>query len=239
LRQPIAGTLDDVKRGPKRGLAHVRSDFMYYHRDIASNLYINYLTLNHFLKPHPNLYATINVGILELMHAGIRSEVIWKQNKKPYGFGLDLAQVQKRGTRANFRLIDEYYNTFLASLYYDMPNDWIVKIDAGKYLAGDYGSTVSMKRTFNNGWEFGAYATLTDVPFSRFGEGSFEKGLTIKAPLSWFTGKKSRSVMNAVIRPITGDGGAKLNLSREKYIYDIVNEYDEKNISDNWKRVYR
>ena len=74
LRQPIAGTMDDVKRGPKRGLPHVRSDFMYYHRDIASNLYINYLTLNHFLKPHPNLYATINVGILELMHAGIRSE---------------------------------------------------------------------------------------------------------------------------------------------------------------------
>ena len=96
-----------------------------------------------------------------------------------------------------------------------------------------------MKRTFNNGWEFGAYATLTDVPFSTFGEGSFEKGLTIKAPISWFTGKKSRSVLNAIIRPITGDGGAKLNLSREKYLYNIVNEYDGKNISDNWKRVYR
>ena len=239
LRQPIAGTMDDVKRGPKGGLPHVRSDFMYYHRDIASNLYINYLTLNHFLKPHPHLYATVNIGILELMHAGIRSEIIWKKNKKPYGFGLDLAQVQKRGTKADFRLKDEYYNTFLASVYYDMPNDWIIKIDAGKYLAGDYGSTISLKRTFNNGWEFGAYATLTDVPFSTFGEGSFEKGLTIKAPIGWFTGKKSRSVMNAVIRPITGDGGAKLNLSKEKYIYDIVNEYDEKNISDNWKRVYR
>ena len=38
---------------------------------------------------------------------------------------------------------------------------------------------------------------------------------------------------------MTGDGGAKLNLSREKYLYNIVNEYDGKNISDNWKRVYR
>ena len=44
--------------------------------------------------------------------------------------------------------------------------------------------------------------------------------------------------MNAVIRPITGDGGAKLNLSREKYIYDIVSEYD-KEYFHNWKRVYR
>ena len=45
--------------------------------------------------------------------------------------------------------------------------------------------------------------------------------------------------MNAVIRPITGDGGAKLNLSGEKYLYYMVSEYDQKNISDNWKRVYR
>ena len=239
LRQPIAGTMDDVKRGPKGGLPNVRSDFMHYHRDIASNLYINYLTLNQFLKPLPNFYATINIGILELMHAGIRSEVIWKNNKNPYGFGLDLAQVQKRGTKADFQLKDEFYNTFLASVYYDMPNDWVIKFDAGKYLAGDYGSTISIKRTFNNGWEFGAYATLTDVPFSTYGEGSFDKGLTIKAPITWFTGKKSRSVLNSVLRPITGDGGAKLNLSAEKYLYDVVSEYDEKSVSDNWKRVYR
>ena len=73
-----------------------------------------------------------------------------------------------------------------------------MKLDAGKYLAGDFGSTISMSRTFNNGWELGAYATLTDVPFSTYGEGSFEKGLTIKAPINWFTGKKSKSVMNAI-----------------------------------------
>ena len=239
LKQPIAGTLDDIKRGPKPGLPNVRSDFMYYHRDIGSNLYINYLTLNQFLKPHPNLYALVNIGVLELMYSGIRSEVIWKNNKKPYGLGLDFAQVQKRGTDGTFQLKNERYNTYLASIYFDLPNNWVMKLDAGKYLAGDFGSTISMSRTFNNGWELGAYATLTDVPFSTYGEGSFEKGLTIKAPINWFTGKKSKSVMNAVIRPITGDGGAKLNLSGEKYLYNVVSEYDQKNISDNWKRVYR
>ena len=66
-----------------------------------------------------------------------------------------------------------------------------------------------------------------------------KKVLTIKAPINWFTGKKSKSVMNAVIRPITGDGGVRLNLSGEKYLYNVVSEYDQKNISDNWKRVYR
>ena len=72
FKQPLAGTMDDVKRGPKIGLPNVRSDFMYYHRDIGSRPYINYLTFDQYLKPMPNLYALINVGILELMHAGIR-----------------------------------------------------------------------------------------------------------------------------------------------------------------------
>ena len=239
LRQPIAGTLDDIKRGPKTGLPNVRSDFMYYHRDISSNLFINYLTLDQYLKPSSNLYALVNIGFLELMHAGVRAEVIWKNNKKPYGFGLDIAQVQKRGTDGGFKLKNEHFNTYLASVYYDLQNDWIIKIDGGRYLAGDFGSTISIKRSFNNGWEFGAYATLTDVPFETWGEGSFDKGITIKAPINWFTGKKSRSYANAIIKPITGDGGAKLNLSEENYLYYRVSEYSNKNILDNWTRVFR
>ena len=239
LRQPITGTLDDIKRGPKGGLPNVRSDFMYYHRDISNSLFINNLTLDQYFKPSPNFYALVNFGFLELMYAGVRTEIIWKNNKKPYGVGIDIAQVQKRDTDGGFKLKNEHFNTFLASLYYDFQNDWIIKFDGGKYLAGDFGSTISVKRTFNNGWEFGAYATLTDVPFNTWGEGSFDKGLTIKAPINWFTGKKSKSYASATIKPITGDGGAKLHLSREKYLYYSVNAYSTKNIRDNWARVFR
>ena len=99
--------MDDVKRGPKVGLPNVRSDFMYYHRDIGSRHYINYLTFDQYLKPMPNLYTLINIGILELMHAGIRTEMIWKNNKKPYGFGLDLAKVRKEKLLVTFLLKNE------------------------------------------------------------------------------------------------------------------------------------
>ena len=80
---------------------------------------------------------------------------------------------------------------------------------------------------------------MTDVPFETWGEGSFDKGITIKAPINWFTGKKSRSYANAIIKPITGDGGAKLTLSEENYLYYRVSEYSNKNILDNWTRVFR
>ena len=188
LRQPIVGTLDDIKRGPKAGLPNVRSDFMYYHRDVSNNSFINYLTLDQYFKPSPNIYGIVNIGFLELMYAGVRAEVIWKNNTKPYGFGLDFAQVQKRDTYGRLKLKDDHFNTYLASMYYDLQNDWIIKVDGGKYLAGDFGSTISIKRTFNNGWEIGAYATLTDA-LQHMGEGSFDKGITIKAPLNWFSEK--------------------------------------------------
>ena len=76
-------------------------------------------------------------------------------------------------------------------------------------------------------------------PSTSGGEGSFDKGIIIKAPLNWFTGKKSRSYANAIVKPITGDGGAKLHLSDEKYLYDQISGYSRKNILDNFTRVYR
>ena len=57
FKQPLAGTMDDVKEDQRVGLPNVRSDYMYYHRDIGSTPYINYLTFDQYLKPMPNLYS--------------------------------------------------------------------------------------------------------------------------------------------------------------------------------------
>ena len=74
---------------------------------------------------------------------------------------------------------------------------------------------------------------------STFGEGSFDKGIFFKAPLSWFTGKKSKAYRQTIIKPISGDGGARLYLEQEKFLYENIKIYDQKSFKDNWKRVYR
>ena len=68
-----------------------------------------------------------------MMYAGVRAEIIWKDNNKPYGFGIDIAKVQKRDTFGGFKLKNERFNTYLASMYYDLPNDWIIRVDGGKF----------------------------------------------------------------------------------------------------------
>jgi len=239
IKQPILTELNIIKRGPKVGLPNVRSDFMYYYRDISTRPYIDSLTIDQYYKPIKNIYGQINFGYLEMMYAGLRGEAIWKDMQKPYAIGLDIARVSKRNTYGDFSILNKTYTTVIGTVYYELPSDWTAQLDAGKYLAGDYGSTFSLSRTFNNGWEIGAYATLTDVKFSTFGEGSFDKGITIKVPMSWFTGKKSQAYAKTVIRPITGDGGARLRLNDDKFLHRNISKYDEKNFKDNWKRVYR
>ena len=239
IKQPIFTALDDIKRGPKSGLPNVRSDFMYYHRDIGIRPYISNLTIDQYIKPFASIYSQLNIGYLEMMYAGIRSETVWKDNTKPYGLGLELTAVRKRDTFGDFSILKSTYSTIIGTFYYDLPSKWNVKLDAGKYLAGDYGATFSLARTFNNGWEIGGFATLTDVKFSTFGEGSFDKGITLKAPLAWFTGKKSKAFRNTIIRPISGDGGARLYLEDDKFLYESIKIYGQKSFKDNWKRVYR
>ena len=239
VKQPILTALDDIKRGPKSGLPSVRSDFMFYYRDISTKPYIDSLTVDQYYKPLKNIYGQINFGYLEMMYAGVRAEAIWKDIKKPYGIGLDMASIRKRNTFGDFSILNESYSTFIGTVYYNLQSDWKAQLNAGRYLAGDYGATFALSRTFNNGWEIGAYATLTNVKFSTFGEGSFDKGITLKAPLSWFTGKKSHAYRQTVIRPITGDGGARLNLGEDKFLYHNITKYDEKSFKDNWKRVFR
>ena len=95
-------------------------------------------------------------------------------------------------------------------------------------MAGDWGTTTRVSRRFANGWEVGAYATLTDVPFSQFGEGSFDKGIYVTLPMDWLTGSPSMSQRTFMIRPITRDGGARLASARK--LYGIVQNAKEKQV---------
>ena len=51
------------------------------------------------------------------------------------------------------------------------------------------GSRQRSLEKFGSGWEVGGYATLTDVPFDTFGEGSFDKAIYVSIPIDWINSK--------------------------------------------------
>ena len=146
------------------------------------------------------------------MYSGVGGEVLWRPFDKPYAIGINVNAVRQREFDKLFGLRDYRTVTGHVSLYWATPwYDFDVAVHTGRYLAKDFGSTLEIQKRFANGWSVGAFATLTDVPFEVFGEGSFDKGLIFRIPFDLYSTRNTRGAYRAIIRPINRDGGRMLD----------------------------
>jgi len=214
-------------------LQTVRSDAAAY----ANRVQLDNLAANRYAHPAENVFTRVSVGYLERMFGGVAGEVLWKKPNTAFALGAELAYVAQREYDDPFAFLDYEVVTGHVSGYYDFGNGFHGQLDLGRYLAGDWGGTLSLDREFNNGWRVGAYATLTDVPFDDFGEGSFDKGIRISLPVDWFIGTPSTEVRDLDIKSLARDGGARLNL--EGRLYDQVRNAQQEKLEDRWGRFWR
>jgi hypothetical protein len=235
--KPVVGNLDSIKRGGggRAKVPRVRSNAVQYFKQ--GDPAIERLSAVYLFKLRDDVYGRVSVGYLETMYGGVSAEVLWKPANNKLALGAEVNYVKQRDfdQRLGFRNYDVL--TGHVSAYYDMDNGFIAQLDAGRYLAGDLGATFTLNRQFNNGMKVGAFFTLTDIPFKDFGEGSFDKGISLSIPMSWGLGKPSRNQIKTVIRPLTRDGGARLNV--ENRLYGIVSEADGRSVSKTFRRVWR
>ena len=151
-------------------------------------------------------------GVLEEMFSGVGAEVLLRNFPSRIAFGANINYARQRDYDKRFGLQDYDVVTGHASLYWATPIfNYDMAIHAGRYLAGDWGGTFELRRTFNNGWMVGGFFTLTDVPFDRFGEGSFDKGLFFRVPFNSLLPGNTREAFSTTLRTIQRDGGARLD----------------------------
>lgn len=240
VRASVFGTFDQARIVgasviPPNAPPVVRSDSALYRQ--ASDAYVERLTLTHFGRPGENLYSRVTFGYLERMFAGISGELLWQPANSRLGLGLEVNHVWARDYDGGFGLRDYSVTTGHVSAYYRLTEDFDAQLDVGRYLAGDWGATITLDRTFDSGWSVGAFATFTDVPFESFGEGSFDKGISLEIPLAWFTGNSIRSTTSATIRPLLRDGGARLNV--EGRLHDLVIDYTRPHLAETEAMIWR
>ena len=150
-------------------------------------------------------------GVLEEMYSGVGGEVLYQPFQSRLAYGLSANWVRQRDYDKSFKHLDYQTATAFASVYWASPFYNVdVAVHAGKYLAKDVGATLEVRRTFNNGWMVGLWATMTDVSAEDFGEGSFDKGMFFKIPFEGLFGGNSRGSYGARVRPIQRDGGQRL-----------------------------
>ena len=235
VTKKFLGNLDGSTRVSNSVLQHVRSDSAIYDR--KGDPAIETLTFAWYTKPSPDLYSRVTVGYLERMFGGVSAELLWKQVDKPYALGVEVNYVKQRNFDQLLGFQDYSTITGHVSGYYDFSNGFQAQLDVGRYLAGDVGATLSIDRQFANGWKIGAYATLTDVPFDDFGEGSFDKGIRIEIPYAWALGKQTRKKYKTTIQPILRDGGARLAVDGR--LYETVREYHVDDLDAKWGRFWK
>ncbi len=201
---------DFTVQASNSALPHVRSDIDLYLRDglnAISNLDITYR-----FRLAPEVFGELRIGELEMMYAGAGGQILWRPDGSRFSLGADLYAVRQRGYD---QLLDlRHYQTLTGHVtaYYESPFYGLnFAVHAGRYLAGDYGATFEISRRFSTGIEIGAFATFTNVPFSRFGEGSFDKGILIHIPIEWALPLYSQSTADLTLRSLTRDGGQRID----------------------------
>ncbi len=234
LRHRLVGNLGDTTRTSNSVLPRVRTDSVLYVQGgetTMENLYVNKQW-----KITPDVHARLTAGYLERMFGGVSAEVLWKPAASRLALGVEANYVKQRDFDQRLGFQSYSIATGHASAYYEFGNGYTGQLDVGRYLAGDVGATVTLQREFDNGWKVGGFFTLTDVSAEEFGEGSFDKGIMLEIPISWFIGRPDKRTVGTRIRPILRDGGARLNVPNR--LYQQVRTGHRKALEGNWSGVW-
>lgn len=235
VTKEIWGNLDDQTWVSNSPLPHVRTDFNLYAQQ--GDPAIEHLTLAWYARPARNLYSRVTFGYLEPMFAGLSTELLWKPVDSKFALGAELNYVRQRAFDQLFGL--QAYGVLTGHLtgYYSFDNGFDAKLAIGRYLAGDYGGTLTVNRVFDNGWRVGGWVSLTSVSAQQFGNGSFDKGIHFSIPLDWALGSPTRETAGVSMRQMERDGAAFLDVDGR--LFDWVDEAHAGALSERWGRVWR
>lgn len=234
MRVRILGNRDESDRVSDSVLPPVRSDAVRYAQE--GEVTLPRLALTQAGTLGGDIYERVSIGLLEEMFAGVAGEVLWKPVDSRLAIGLEMAHVWQRDPGVGLEFSQYGYDatTGLLSFYYALTPEFDMRVDVGQYLAGDQGGTLAAERRFANGWKVGAYATLTDVSFKDFGEGSFDKGITLTVPFDWLLGKPTMQRADITLQPVLRDGGARLDLPNR--LYETVRPTHRNDLTRSWIR---
>lgn len=207
----LLNNFDTIKRKSNSVLPHVRSDISEYLKG-ARNGGLEYLYFENRHSGHGSMHHRYFFGVLEQMYNGFGYETLFRMPASRFGLGASFARVYQRDTNLQ-SIAHRGYNTnigflnfFWATPFYDFD----LGVHYGRYLAKDTGQTLELLRSFDNGAAIGAWATFTNVPAKKFGEGSFDKGIKFKVPLELIFGSKTRARYQTQIRSMQRDGGQRI-----------------------------
>ena len=232
IHQNLTNNFDDKRNFPDSKLPRVRTDVVSYLQE--SDSYISRMQLDYFFHPYREIFGKFSIGILENMYAGAGVEFLFKPFDQNFSIGLEAYRAKKRAFNRKFDFLDYEINTGHVNFNYHLP-DWGIlgTLSYGKYLAGDEGYTFDISRRLSSGFRTGVFFTRTNVSAELFGEGSFDKGFYFQIPIDLFLNDYRGGYINFKLRPLTRDGGQKLEAGND--LIGIMHSTSRAEIERDWE----
>ena len=188
----------------------------------SSDVLLNNLQLTHMQPLAQDWYGQAYGGYLEMMYAGVGSEVLYRPYGKTWAIGVDANWVKQRDWNNTLKMADYDVMTGHVTAYWQLPfmSNVTAKVSVGQYLAGDKGATFDFSKRFDSGVVLGGYATFTNVSADEYGEGSFTKGIYVTIPFDLMLLKPTTAKGSIGWVPLTRDGGQML--SRKNGLYGLT-----------------
>lgn len=234
VTQSLLGRLDQTT-SPQTSLPQVRSSYSAYQKDTPV---VERLTGDWASALAPGVYGRVSAGYLERMFGGVSGEVLFKDPAQPFAYGLEMNWAKQRDPADMFGFGSYEAVTGFASLYWDTGwNGVHTQIDAGRYLAGDWGATVTLSRRFENGWEVAGYMTATDGDTAGLPSGDFDHGLRLVVPLQWSWPAPTRRKITVPFETLGRDAGARLDLGNR--LYPQLRDVDRARLGETWSAFWQ
>jgi hypothetical protein len=229
----IYNNFNEFSNPSDSSLPHVRSDIQSYLKEGQNN--IARFKLDYIWSPYKELYARIDVGLMEDMFGGIGGEILYKPFDKDTAVGLVVHRVRQREFKQLFGFRDYETTTGHFEFFHTFKNDVSLQALLGKYLAGDKGLTIDLSRRFNTGFRLGIFVTKTNVSSEEFGEGSFDKGFYFQIPTDLFLPTYQAGNISFGLHPLTKDGGALLY--QHNAIWGLLGNSDKTGLLRDWNDI--
>jgi len=231
----LANNYDKFKYDAPSNLPRVRTNIRQYLT--SSDVTMPNLQLTGTRKLGEDLYGLAYAGMLESMYGGAGGEVLYRPFGDSWALGADVNWVKARGFDQDLSLRKYHVITGQATGYLDTGYHHVtLAVSVGRYLAGDWGTTIDVSREFSNGARMGAYATVTTKSGAAgYGEGSFDKGIYVSIPFDMLLPHSSRSRATLLWEPLLRDGGARLN--KRYTLYTLTNDQDSDLFDKNLEKI--
>jgi len=182
----------------------VRSDSFRY---LGDDFTFNILQFDQTVRFTDRLFGRLTFGYEEPMYAGVGGEILHFFGDGSFAFGgqADWARKREPGTQLGLEDFDVY--SLLANFYYLFkPLDTTLRVQYGRFLAGDVGWMVTGSREFDTGVVIGAWWSFTDTDdLTAYNQGYNNKGVFMTLPARIFLTNDSTKRYTYAIAPWSRD----------------------------------